>query len=123
MVSGIYHTVKKIKIEKRGYMDELKWLQEWYQSNCDGDWEHMFGVKINTLDNPGWMVDISLSDTVFNLEDCVFEKINIERSETDWIMCYVENEVFKGYGGTQNLSEIISVFRDFVAYAESICVD
>ncbi len=104
-------------------MDELKWLQEWYESNCDGDWEHMFGVKINTLDNPGWMVNIGLSDTVFNLEDCVFEKINIDRSETDWIMCYVEKEVFKGRGGIQNLSEIISVFRAFVAYAESIYVD
>lgn len=28
-------------------------LQQWYHSMCDGDWEHCYGVKIETSDNPG----------------------------------------------------------------------
>ena len=44
---------------------ELEALQHWYESQCDGDWEHEFGVKIGTLDNPGWMVDISRILRVF----------------------------------------------------------
>ena len=44
-------------------MDAIKWLQEWYKSNCDGDWEHLFGVQITTLDNPGWLIEIDLTDT------------------------------------------------------------
>ena len=24
----------------------LKWLDDWYESNCDGDWEHSYSVKI-----------------------------------------------------------------------------
>ncbi|MFE2849501.1 Imm53 family immunity protein, partial [Streptomyces scopuliridis] len=32
----------------------LDWLQNWYTQQCDGDWEHEWGVKIATLDNPGW---------------------------------------------------------------------
>ena len=31
----------------------LEWLMNWYESNCDGDWEHSYGVKIESLDNPG----------------------------------------------------------------------
>jgi len=29
-------------------------IQDWYRRQCDGDWEHSYGVKIETLDNPGW---------------------------------------------------------------------
>jgi hypothetical protein len=38
-------------------------LQDWYRSQCDGDWERQYGIKINTLDNPGWQVQIELNDT------------------------------------------------------------
>jgi len=33
-------------------------LQAWYVVQCDGDWEHTYGVKIETLDNPGWMLRV-----------------------------------------------------------------
>lgn len=32
----------------------FEWLQKWYKSQCDGDWEHEYGIKIETVDNPGW---------------------------------------------------------------------
>ena len=32
-------------------MSLIRWLEEWYKSQCDGDWEHLFGVEIGTLDN------------------------------------------------------------------------
>jgi Immunity protein 53 len=44
-------------------MNALQELQQWYQSQCNGDWEHTYGVKIDTLDNPGWSVTIELADT------------------------------------------------------------
>ncbi|OAX48412.1 hypothetical protein gpAD87_09590 [Paenibacillus sp. AD87] len=46
-------------------MNTLKWLQNWYLENCNGDWEHSYGVKIDTVDNPGWSVEIDLTDTYF----------------------------------------------------------
>jgi hypothetical protein len=36
----------------------IKWIQQWYVSQCDGDWEHECGIKITTLDNPGWDIKI-----------------------------------------------------------------
>ncbi len=42
--------------------DILAWLQDWYRSRCDGTWEHSYGVKIDTLDNPGWLVTVDLGE-------------------------------------------------------------
>jgi hypothetical protein len=43
--------------------DELARLRAWYSARCDGNWEHEHGVKIDTLDNPGWSVVIDLEGT------------------------------------------------------------
>lgn len=90
-------------------MNALKWLQDWYIQNCDGDWEHCYGVKIGTLDNPGWYVDIDLIDT--SLEGEEFNKVVLQRSADDWIYCHIVDGVFKGHGGSLNLEEIIDIFR------------
>lgn len=26
-------------------MEIIEWLENWYSQNCDGDWEHFYGVK------------------------------------------------------------------------------
>jgi hypothetical protein len=41
-------------------MNELIKIQELYRSECNGDLEHQYGIKIETLDNPGWSVEIVL---------------------------------------------------------------
>jgi hypothetical protein len=54
-------------------MDTLQELQNWYQSHCDGDWEHSNGVRIGNLDNPGWSVMIDLVGT--ELAERVFSEM------------------------------------------------
>ena len=94
-------------------MNLIKWLEGWYKSNCDGYWEHSYGVTIETLDNPGWKIDINLIDT--ELEDKVFETIQIKRTEHDWIYCEIKNNVFKGGGGPENLEEILIIFKEWAS--------
>jgi hypothetical protein len=67
-------------------LDGIRFLQVWYEAQCDGNWEHQFGVDIGTLDNPGWRVKISLEDT--ELEGSSFDRIQVERTETDWYHCW-----------------------------------
>ncbi|MFW6692733.1 Imm53 family immunity protein [Streptomyces sp. MAR4 CNX-425] len=43
--------------------DPLGALAAWYAEQCDGDWEHEYGVKIHTLDNPGWLIKVDLPGT------------------------------------------------------------
>jgi hypothetical protein len=91
--------------------NELQRLQKWYVAQCNGDWEHTYGVAIENLDNPGWWFRVELVGT--NLETVAFPEISIERSESDWVHCKVEKFVFHGYGGAENLSEILGIFLDW----------
>ena len=50
-------------------MDLIKWIEEWYLSNCNNDWEHCYGVKIDNIDNPGWTINIDLIDTPLENKD------------------------------------------------------
>lgn len=36
-------------------MNALEWLTSWYKTQCNGDWEHSYGIEISTIDNPGFM--------------------------------------------------------------------
>ena len=47
-------------------MNNFLWLEQWYLQQCDGEWEHSFGVTIGTLDNPGWTVRINLQGTPYD---------------------------------------------------------
>lgn len=90
----------------------LIWLQNWYTSQCNEDWEHRYGIDIKTLDNPGWLIIIDLLGT--ELENCKFDEVSIQRSDNNWIDCVVKNQKFQGAGGSFNLSEILNIFRDWV---------
>lgn len=93
-------------------MNLIKWLEGWYLSQCDGDWEQSYGLKIDTLDNPGWSVRISLLET--DLENKQFKNLILERTEHDWIHCRLKEGSFEGFGGPSNLEEIISTFKNWV---------
>ena len=71
-------------------------LQQWYVSNCNGDWEHSYGIKIETLDNPGWHLKIELEDT--NLQNRSFISIDINNNEDDWYTCKVNENEFEAFG-------------------------
>ncbi|MGT2440121.1 Imm53 family immunity protein [Bradyrhizobium betae] len=43
--------------------DVLERLERWYAAQCNGDWEHTYGITIETLDNPGWSFKVELRDT------------------------------------------------------------
>ena len=97
-------------------MNTILQLQDWYKSECNGDWEHQCGVQIETLDNPGWSVTIDLEDT--DLENKPFSEtsygMEVDDPETsDWLLCKVENKSFKGVGGSDKLEEIIQCFLEW----------
>lgn len=95
--------------------DVLLWLENWYLSQCDGDWEHDWSVKIGTLDNPGWHVQINVDRT--ELQTLPFVPVKNLRTEDDWIVCQVRDHVFDGAGGPQNLRDILVIFRDWANQA------
>ena len=95
-------------------MSVLVELQKWFHSNCDGDWEHSCGVKMETLDNPGWRVTIDLLGTP--LQDIPFVEISDLDHVTDWMRCWVENCKFEAAGGTSKLEEMLSEFLKWASH-------
>ena len=86
-------------------------IQTWYAAQCDNDWEHSFGIKISTLDNPGWFVQFDLEGTL--LEDKAFEQVEKSETEQSWLHCKVGEKKFVGYGDPTRLEEILSIFLEW----------
>jgi len=86
-------------------------LQRWYSAQCDGDWEHAHGIKIGTLDNPGWSLVIELIDT--GLADTPFDEVKVLEPEREWIHCRVQQHRFEGHGGPHMLGRIIRTFLEW----------
>jgi len=92
-------------------MNALTELQAWYASNCDGEWEHYYGVEIGTLDNPGWALRINLVGT--NLEDHVFSERIVETSDDNWYLCRVVANQFEGTCDPSKLELLLKIFLDW----------
>lgn len=85
---------------------------QWYESQCDGEWEHGFGPSINTIDNPGWRLKIDLAGTGW--DGRTLERINHNyEHETQWWTCWVEDNHFHGAGGPLQLGVMIDAFKSW----------
>lgn len=91
--------------------DPLSRLQTWYLQHCDGNWEHESGVRIDTIDNPGWSLSVDLEGT--SAAKKAFSPVKEHRSDADWLECRVEAHRFEGFGGPSNLQDIILVFLNW----------
>jgi len=87
----------------------LRQLQRWYSAQCNGDWEHTYGITIETVDNPGWYFKVEITDT--RLADRAFEEISEnEADEKSAFICRVRDGAFIGSCAPDRLHEVISIF-------------
>jgi hypothetical protein len=91
-------------------------LQRWYSRQCDGDWEHSFGVRIDTLDNPGWTVTIDLEGT--GLENRTFDGIAEDIDGPSWIRCHAGSGKFEAACSPGMLSNVVARFLIWAESAE-----
>ncbi|CCB86146.1 putative uncharacterized protein [Parachlamydia acanthamoebae UV-7] len=93
--------------------DDFLWILEWYNNQCDGDWEHKCGIHIETIDNPGWSITINFKGT--ELEGKNFQEIEKDyESANDWLICFVKNSKFEGRCAPLKLPEVLHIFREWV---------
>ena len=90
----------------------LERLSDWYLRHCDGDWEHGFGFKINTLDNPGVSIEINLEAT--ELEKVRFAEIKDDYDSQDhWLICRRTDTLFKADGAPSRFEDMLRIFLDW----------
>jgi hypothetical protein len=104
-------------------IDLLGWFERWYQEQCDDEWEHHYGVTIETLDNPGWLVKIDLQGikpgvtSIGRVLVVVGEPPSHENGNqggTIWMTCEISSGKFVGSGDPTQLRAILAQFRSFV---------
>jgi hypothetical protein len=95
-------------------MTLLSRLQDWYTRQCDGEWEHSEGVRIESCDNPGWWVKVLLKGT--SLEHADFAPISEGIDQKGfpagprWIDCRVSDGKWSGAGDETKLERILETF-------------
>lgn len=93
--------------------NDILWLEKWYNDRCNGDWEHGSIIEITTIDNPGWSISINLEDT--ELQSKMFNTVEIERSNSNWLYCFKNNNKLEGRCGALNLHEVLDLFHNWMA--------
>ncbi len=91
-------------------------LAAWYARQCDGEWEHRYGVSIQSIDNPGWWVKVDLAGTALATRTFVSVSIGVEpegATGSHWLRCYVADGVWNGAGDPGRLEEIVARFVDW----------
>ena len=111
-------------------MNGITKLQNWYKSQCKGDWHQQHGISISSCDNPGWWVKIDLAGTpveaisftpvVRNVSQEQIKRIakglEPDRCDrgSDWMLCEVKDKVFEGAGDPEKLQTILEIFLNWV---------
>lgn len=90
-----------------GYVPSTTRLAKWHRAQCNGDWEHMYGVTIETTDNPGWWVKIELDGTTAaNLTG---------KGQRDGMTWEVADGTLQGYDEeTGNLEGLLCLLMDVI---------
>ena len=87
----------------------LRRLERWYAAQCNGDWEHTYGITLETVDNPGWYFKVDLTDTY--LSDRAFAEISENQGDDQKaFLCVVKDRVFIGCCPPNKLHDVISIF-------------
>lgn len=100
-------------------MSNLEWIIKWYCKYLDGDWEDGYGVKIRTLGNPGWDVEIDLMET--SLENITIQSGLVEASEVRWYFWKIKDAKFTASGDETKLDFLLGEFRRLcLEYGENL---
>lgn len=92
--------------------NELEDLQQWYDHQCDGRWEHAYGIEIRTMDNPGWSIVIDLCET--ELHEITMDRVSNRIDSIDWMDYEIRGGKFVGYCGPVKLNDLLKVFSNLV---------
>lgn len=77
-------------------------------AHCDGDWEHSGGIRVETIDNPGWVLRVDLAGT--ELEQRRFEPIATSDGTDVWMDARIAGGVWQAACGPRGLERAIETF-------------
>ncbi|MGW7534050.1 Imm53 family immunity protein [Amycolatopsis sp. NPDC054798] len=91
--------------------ESFQFLLDWYAEQCDEEWEHEFGVKLSTLDSPGWLLEVDLEYT--DLAGRRMERSDFEGDAGRWAQCWSDGEKFHGACDPASFELVLAQFKAF----------
>lgn len=88
----------------------LKWISEWFSSNCNEDWEYENQIK--TISNLGWYITIDLTNTI--LEGFEISVGTIEKDHDDWYFYCFKDSQFTASGDLNKIEFLLNEFKRIV---------
>ncbi|WP_373652475.1 immunity 53 family protein [Schlesneria sp. DSM 10557] len=112
-------TNRKDPFVRESSVIDISNLVKWYHTHCNGDWEQKYGIKLETLDNPGWQLTVDLIHT--DLQGRELTRIS-EGCSPDghprsprWIHCGIQNNQFQGACSPSQLERLLQIFTQLLA--------
>jgi len=99
---------KEPKFEKE---TDLQWLMDWFQSQCNEDWEHGYGVRIRMDQNTECVLSIITLDTDWEIEG---EAKGHYEGKQGWYDYRLDQEEFAAKCSGNQLKKMIAEFRRYL---------
>ncbi|HEU0120504.1 MAG TPA: Imm53 family immunity protein [Bryobacteraceae bacterium] len=93
----------------------LERLQAWFENQCNGGWEYTWGIKIETTDNPGWLITIDLTDTKLNGDQKLLREYSA--TDMDWLVCRINNR--KQFVGAGDSTKLVAILTELERFTET----
>jgi hypothetical protein len=97
-------------------------LATWFEAQCDGNWEHHYGVVLESLDNPGWRLTVDLKsehpDVLLISEGEPPGPQTGNVGGRSWLVCEVRQNRFLAAGDPTRLEELVRRFNMFIESSE-----
>ncbi|MFG3697676.1 Imm53 family immunity protein [Micromonospora sp. NPDC047620] len=90
---------------------DLTYLESWFVRQCDGDWEHEYGIRIETTDNPGWTIEVDLLGS--DLEGRLLSRRKLEPAVDRWVWVWSDGQRFNAACDASSLNVALQQFRVF----------
>lgn len=87
--------------------EAVAWLSAFYSGHCDDAWEHQYGVTIQTIDNPGWTIEVDLTGTEFAASEFVSIDNGTDVESADWYVVFGRDGKLRGAGSPDRLGTLL----------------
>jgi hypothetical protein len=99
-----------------GDTDPIAVIAKWYSEHCNGEWEHEFGFRISTLDNPGWYIEVDIQRT--ELEGRLSGRCAVSDASDSWLQHWSDGKTLGVACGPKGLRSGLAYIAEFLKNGE-----
>lgn len=85
------------------------WLASWYIEHCDGDWERMYGIRIESTIHNSWFIRIDITETEIQIKEP--KQFSQQISKDNWLNYSINPLPFTAECDISKLPLLLNIFK------------